>query len=157
MLEKNTCNYPLIIYPEGTRYTNKNYKVCVDYATKNGYDISKYAQLPKYKGAFALKSIVVYHMTIIYLDECGNVMKNEITKRPTKVYYYVKKYIDAPTNETEYKLWLQKIFKNTDEYYDNFNPTNAIQMKIRFTSFDYFMYTLFIGFLVAPLCRIYWF
>lgn len=174
-LQNRNCEFPLVIYPEGTRFTFKKHDESVGYAKKHGYEISKYAQLPKYKGAFALKSNIVYHMTLIYVDKNGNVMKNEITKRPAKIYYYVKAYYDVPKDENEYKLWIHKLFKNTDEYYDNFQPNNAIQlkshcysqdhytmytlfkMKISYSLFDYAVYTLVFGIFIAVLTSIYGF
>ena len=144
-LNNGSTKFPIVIYPEGTRYTTKNYISSCEYAKQNGYQISKYAQLPKYKGSFALMKNykIVYHMTLIYLDKHQNIMKGEIRTFPSSVYIHVKKYTDAPQDELEYKKWLQQLFVNIDEYYDNFQPTNVTEMKIKWFLLDYVLHTSF--------------
>ena len=145
ILAKMSSSFPNVIYPEGTRYTKKNYASSCEYAKQNGYQISKYAQLPKHKGSFALMKNynTVYHMTIIYLDQHQNIMKGEIRTFPSRIYIHVKKYIDAPQDELEYKKWIQQLFMNIDDYYDNFSPINVTEMKSKMFVIDYILHTSF--------------
>ena len=136
-LENITTLYPIVIFPEGTRYSTLNYHECLKFAKKNDYPISKYAQLPKSKGAFALTKSVVYHFTMVYLDKYGKIITGEICEFPSKTYIHVKKHTDMPKTESEYKSWLHSQFAKIDDIYDNFQPTNTIEMTINVQSYDY--------------------
>ena len=151
-LEQDTTTFPIIIYPEGTRYSNTKYSESRDFAKKNDYPISKYAQLPKYKGAFALTKNVVYQMTLVYLDKHQRIITGEINEFPSWVYIHVKKHIDVPKDEAEYKVWLQEEFAKIDDIYDNFQPNNAIEMLPKYQTFDYFMYA---GYALVQLALLY--
>ncbi len=138
--------YPIIIYPEGTRYTEQKYNESYKFAKQNDYPISKYAQLPKYKGAFALSKEIVYHMTLIYLDKHNRIITGEIKEFPSSVYIHVKKHTNVPRDETEYKKWIQNEFASIDIIYDNFNPQDNIEMTPNLQNLDYILYTFFVGF-----------
>jgi 1-acyl-sn-glycerol-3-phosphate acyltransferase len=152
ILAQDTTPFPNVIYPEGTRYTNKKYRESCDFAKKNDYPISKYAQLPKYKGAFTLTKNIVYQMTLVYLDKHQRIITGEIREFPSRVYIHVKKHVNVPKDEAEYKTWLQKEFAKIDDIYENFKPNNAIEMLPNYQTFDYFMYA---GYALVQLALLY--
>jgi hypothetical protein len=148
-LESTKVPFPIVIYPEGTRYSDEKYKESYQFAKKNDYPISKYAQLPKYKGAFALPKDIVYQMTLVYVDINQQIIAGEIKEFPHRIYIHVKKHTNVPNEESEYKKWIQNQFANIDDIYDNFNPTNAIEMVPKTSAVDYLLYSaysaLFVG------------
>jgi hypothetical protein len=148
-LETIARPFPIVIYPEGTRYSEEKYKESYQFAKQNDYPISKYAQLPKYKGAFALSSDVVYHMTLVYVDKNQRIITGEIREFPHRIYIHMKKHTNVPREESEYKKWIQNQFASIDDVYDNFNPINTTEMTPNFQPLDYILYTAYIGFHVA--------
>jgi lysophosphatidic acid acyltransferase/lysophosphatidylinositol acyltransferase len=148
-LESVESTFPIVIYPEGTRYSDQKYKESYQFAKQNDYPISKYAQLPKYKGAFALSKDIVYHMTLVYVDKNQRIITGEIKEFPHRVYIHVKKHTNVPREESEYKKWIQNQFANIDDIYDNFNPTNAIEMVPNMGLLDYVLYSTYCVVLVG--------
>jgi 1-acyl-sn-glycerol-3-phosphate acyltransferase len=148
-LESTKVPFPIVIYPEGTRYSDQKYKESYQFAKQNDYPISKYAQLPKYKGAFALPKDVVYHMTLVYLDRNQRIITGEIKEFPHRIYIHVKKHTNVPREESEYKKWIQNQFANIDDIYDNFKPTNAIEMVPKMNAVDYFLYSAYSALIVG--------
>ncbi len=144
-LKCDTTPFPLVIYPEGTRFTEEKYQESLQFAKKNDYPISKYAQLPKYKGTFALSGEIAYHITLIYLDKHKRIIAGKIRGFPHDVYVHVKKHTNVPRDEAEYKKWIQNQFLATDDIYDNFNPTNAIEMTPKFEPIHCLFYAMYIG------------
>jgi 1-acyl-sn-glycerol-3-phosphate acyltransferase len=138
-LESYKKEFPIVIYPEGTRFTQENHNKSYKFAKQNDFPISKYAALPKYAGSFALSKGIVYHFTLIYLNKQQQIMRGEINEAPSRIYIHVKKHIDYPTTPNEYKRWLQEQFVNIDEIYDNFSlTTNALEMVPSFKRRDYY-------------------
>jgi 1-acyl-sn-glycerol-3-phosphate acyltransferase len=154
ILETDNTPFPVIIYPEGTRFNVDKYSENYKYAKQNDYPISNYAMLPKSRGSFAISmnKKTIYQMTLVYMDEHQRIMKGEINTFPARVYVHVKRHENIPTNETEYKTWLHTQFANIDSIYDNFNPVNAIKMVPRYNPVDYIIYAgygllhLFVGY-----------
>ena len=148
-LESTETSFPIVIYPEGTRYSDQKYKESYQFAKQNDYPISKYAQLPKYKGAFALSKDIVYHMTLVYVDKNQRIITGEIKEFPHRVYIHVKKHTNVPREESEYKKWIQNQFASIDNIYDNFNPTNEIEMVPNMGLLDYVLYSAYYVVLVG--------
>jgi hypothetical protein len=145
ILEQYKPQFPNVIFPEGTRFTKGKYRDSCDFAENNGHKISKYAQLPKYKGAFALTKDIVYQMTLVYLDKNHQIIKGEIREFPSVLYIHVKKHTDAPKDETEYKVWLQTQFSKIDDIYDNFQPNNITEMVPNYRKLDYLFYAIYVA------------
>jgi 1-acyl-sn-glycerol-3-phosphate acyltransferase len=145
VLKNVQLSFPIVIYPEGTRYSKKNYDKTREYAKENNYEISKYCQLPKSKGSFILskKTKTIFHVTYIYLNKKGQIITENIVDYPSSIYIHMKKYNDFPEDEKDFKIWLQSVFKKTDEYYDTFEPINAIEMKPKMYNFDYIAFFLY--------------
>lgn len=154
-LESDKTPFPIVIYAEGTRFSEQKYQESYQFAKQNDYPISKYAQLPKYKGAFALSKDIVYHMTLVYMDKHQRIITGEIRELPHRIYIHVKKHTNVPREESEYKQWIQDQFASIDDVYDNFSPNNTIEMTPNFQPLDYMIYTIYIGFHIAALG--YWF
>lgn len=148
-LETSNMRFPVVIYPEGTRYSDKKYKESYQFAKQNDYPISKYAQLPKSKGSFILSKDIVYHMTLVYLDKENRIITGEIKEFPHCVYIHIKKHTSVPRDENDYKKWIQEQFASIDDIYDNFNPFNAIEMKPTFQTVDWFLYAGYISLHIA--------
>jgi 1-acyl-sn-glycerol-3-phosphate acyltransferase len=145
ILEADKTPFPIVICPEGTRYSEQKYKESYQFAKQNDYPISKYAQVPKYKGAFALSNDIVYHMTLVYMDNHQRIITGEIKELPRRIYIHVKKHTNVPRDESEYKKWIQNQFASIDDIYDNFNPTNSVEMTPNFQPLDYVLYTIYVG------------
>jgi 1-acyl-sn-glycerol-3-phosphate acyltransferase len=144
LLSQVTRDYQIVIYPEGTRYTNKNYRNSLDYALKSGFPISKYACVPRHRGSFALSKNIIYQMTFVYLDKHQRIITSEVTEFPSRIYIHVKRHTNIPKTEPEYKLWLQNQFKKIDDIYDIFEPNNAIEMVPNFKRNDYIVIGLYV-------------
>ncbi len=137
---------PILIYPEGARYTNRKHAENALYAKQTGRPISKNALLPKYKGSFILSQTrnVVYQMTLVYLDSNGLLQSGECLTCPSRIYIHVKKHANVPEHETDYSQWMSQQFENIDELYGNFRmPLEATEMKPTFHVLDYWLYTAF--------------
>ena len=89
ILEVDSTPFPVIIYPEGTRFSDDGYRKSYQFAKQNDYPISKYAMLPKTRGSFALSGNkrTIYQMTLVYMDEHQRIMKARNCYN--KVYYYI--------------------------------------------------------------------
>jgi 1-acyl-sn-glycerol-3-phosphate acyltransferase len=70
----------VLIYPEGTRLTDKSYAVAEEFGKKRDIPISKFAAIPRTRGTFALRQMEgLTHFivqTIVYMDREGNVCNN---------------------------------------------------------------------------------
>lgn len=140
MLEQYKKTFPIVIYPEGTRFTTSKHKSSYDYAKQHDFPISKYAALPKSAGCFALSNGIVYKMTMIYINKNQQIMYKEVNDVPSRIYIHVKKYTDYPQTQPEYKHWLCEQFANIDDIYDNFAPNNVTKMQLNLQPHDYYIY-----------------
>jgi len=120
-LRVHAVQCPILIFPEGSRYTSRKYAACMEYAQQHNLSISKYALLPKYKGSFALSSScgAVYQLTIVYLDSHGRVMCGENNVRPSSMYINIKAQTDVPNDESDYRQWLYAQFADIDSVLDD--------------------------------------
>lgn len=72
----------VLIYPEGTRLTDKSYAAAVEFGKKRDLPISKCAAIPRARGTFALRQLGgLTHFivqTIVYVDKQGRVCNNRV-------------------------------------------------------------------------------
>ena len=83
-------------------------------------------------------------MTLVYLDKHQRIITGEVTEFPSRIYIHVKRHINIPKTEPEYKCWLQNQFKKIDDIYDNFEPNNAIEMIPNFKLPDYILFGFYV-------------
>ena len=142
-LRARTVQCPILIFPEGSRYTSRKYTASMEYAQQHGLSISNYALLPKYKGSFALSKScsTVYQLTIVYLDSSGRVMCGENHTRPSSVYINIKAHTDVPNDEGDYRQWLYAQFSEIDSVFDDFQiRKDAIELIPSYQSLDFGIY-----------------
>lgn len=116
---KNT-KYPiLVIYPEGTRFTDKNHILSCKYASDHGLPIGLYSNLPRPTGAHILtRNRTVYFQTLTYFDSNGHVIKGEVVDFST-ICVHFQKFDNVPSDEESFKCWIRQRFIDIDEMYDN--------------------------------------
>jgi 1-acyl-sn-glycerol-3-phosphate acyltransferase len=146
---------PILIYPEGSRYTTRKHAVSAIYAKQQCLPISNYALLPKCKGSFILSRSrsVVYQMTLVYLDSNGLLLSGECTQCPSCIYIHVKKHSYVPENEVGFSQWTLRQFADIDYLYDNWKiPLDATEMKPKYYALDYLLYTAFASSTIMLFC-----
>lgn len=113
----------LIIFPEGTDYTDEKCMKSQKFAEKHSLPKLSHVLLPRTKGFCAClaelhESIdAVYDLTIGYKDRYPLFMDNAFGTDPKEVHIHVKRtpISDIPLTESEASSWLIKEFSGKDE------------------------------------------
>ncbi|GLT52240.1 hypothetical protein SLA2020_255890 [Shorea laevis] len=117
----------LVLFPEGTDFTEQKCIRNQKYAAENGLPILKNVLLPKSKGFSAcLEELrgsldAVYDVTIGYKNRCPSFLDNVFGVDPSEVHIHIQRIslVDVPTPEKE-ATWLMDAFCLKDELLSNF-------------------------------------
>ncbi|KAK1317923.1 putative 1-acyl-sn-glycerol-3-phosphate acyltransferase 5 [Acorus calamus] len=119
----------LVVFPEGTDYTEKKCIRSQQFAAENGLPILNNVLLPKTKGFYAslhsLRSSLdaVYDVTIAYNDHCCPCfMDNVFGVDPSEVHIHIQRVpLDQiPTSEEGTATWLMEAFRLKDQLLSDF-------------------------------------
>ncbi|EOX98557.1 hypothetical protein SCA6_006613 [Theobroma cacao] len=118
----------LVLFPEGTDFTEQKCLRSQKYAAENGLPILKNLLLPKSKGFFAcledLRSSLdaVYDVTIGYKHCCPSFLDNVFGVDPSEVHIHIRRITldDIPISERELTAWLMDTFQHKDQLLSNF-------------------------------------
>ncbi|XVF67395.1 hypothetical protein PTKIN_Ptkin10aG0117500 [Pterospermum kingtungense] len=118
----------LVLFPEGTDFTEQKCVRSQKYAAENGLPILKNLLLPKSKGFYAcledLRSSLdaVYDVTIAYKHRCPSFMDNVYGVDPSEVHIHVRRITldEIPKSEREVTGWLMDTFQFKDKLLSNF-------------------------------------
>lgn len=153
-------NKIIIIFPEGTRKTIKNYKESVNYSIKNNLPIYDNLLLPRTKGSWKIINILnnenkldkIIDMSIIFPKYIKTELSNKTIMKGKLGNVYVNfKNINIPksdilANKDSFKIWMYEIWKKKDKFMNNFSKNN-------FNNFKYFNKNEFlINLLILFLC-----
>ncbi|MBA0602187.1 probable 1-acyl-sn-glycerol-3-phosphate acyltransferase 5 [Gossypium raimondii] len=119
----------LVLFPEGTDFTEQKCLRSQKYAAENGLPILKNLLLPKSKGFNAcledLRSTLdaVYDVTIGYKHRCPSFLDNVFGVDPSEVHIHIRRVTldDIPLSESEVTAWLMDTFQRKDQLLSNFN------------------------------------
>ncbi|KAK8698825.1 hypothetical protein V6N13_114931 [Hibiscus sabdariffa] len=118
----------LVLFPEGTDFTDQKCLRSQKYAAENGLPILKNLLLPKSKGFNAcledLRSTLdaVYDVTIGYKHRCPSFLDNVFGVDPSEVHIHIRRITldDIPMSESEASAWLMDTFQFKDRLLSNF-------------------------------------
>ncbi|XWS54638.1 hypothetical protein CRYUN_Cryun10bG0105900 [Craigia yunnanensis] len=118
----------LVLFPEGTDFTEQKCLRSQIYAAENGLPILKNLLLPKSKGFYAcledLRSSLdaVYDVTIAYKHHCPSFLDNVFGVDPSKVHIHIRRITlhDIPISERKVTAWLMDTFQFKDQLLSNF-------------------------------------
>ncbi|KAK8568272.1 hypothetical protein V6N12_006828 [Hibiscus sabdariffa] len=118
----------LVLFPEGTDFTDQKCLRSQKYAAENGLPILKNLLLPKSKGFNAcledLRSTLdaVYDVTIGYKHRCPSFLDNVFGVDPSEVHIHIRRITldDIPMSESEATAWLMDTFQFKDRLLSNF-------------------------------------
>ncbi|GLU09002.1 hypothetical protein SLE2022_258820 [Rubroshorea leprosula] len=118
----------LVLFPEGTDFTEQKCIRSQKYAAENGLPILKNVLLPKSKGFCAcieeLRGSLdaVYDVTIGYKHRCPSFLDNVFGVDPSEVHIHIRRVTldDIPTPEKEVTTWLMDTFRLKDELLSKF-------------------------------------
>ncbi|XP_031479553.1 probable 1-acyl-sn-glycerol-3-phosphate acyltransferase 5 isoform X1 [Nymphaea colorata] len=119
----------LIVFPEGTDYTEQKCLRSQQHAKENGLPILKHVLLPKTKGFSVCTELLrnsldkVYDVTIGYKHRCPSFMDNVFGVEPSEVHIHVRHFpLQAiPTSESEAADWLLNLFQQKDSLLSDFH------------------------------------
>lgn len=118
----------LVLFPEGTDFTEEKCIRSQKYAAENGLPILKSVLLPKSKGFCAcLEGLrgsldAVYDVTIGYKHRCPSFMDNVFGIAPSEVHIHIRRITleNIPTSEEKLTTWLMETFRFKDELLSHF-------------------------------------
>ncbi|KAI4387684.1 hypothetical protein MLD38_000097 [Melastoma candidum] len=118
----------LVLFPEGTDYTEQKCIKSQKYASENGLPLLKNVLLPKTKGFEAcLRELrasldAVYDLTIGYKFRCPTYLDNVFGINPSEVHIHVRRITldEIPKSEREISSWLMDTYQLKDELLSDF-------------------------------------
>ncbi|EPS62079.1 hypothetical protein M569_12713, partial [Genlisea aurea] len=118
----------LVVFPEGTDYTDQKCLRSQSFAKENGLPVLKNVLLPKSRGFYCcLKNLrgsldAVYDVTIAYKHRCPSFMDNVFGVDPSEVHMHVRRIpLDGiPSPEGEVSSWLTREFLSKDQLLNDF-------------------------------------
>lgn len=118
----------LIIFPEGTDFTEQKCLRSQRIAKENNLPILKNVLLPRTKGFYSCVSLLrdcldaVYDLTITYKPRCPLFMDNAFGIDPAEVHIHVRRIplSEIPTSEDEATSWLNEAFRFKDQLLSSF-------------------------------------
>lgn len=118
----------LILFPEGTDFTDQKCLRSQRFAEENHLPILKNVLQPKTKGFYSCLTLLrdsldaVYDITIAYKHRCPLFMDNAFGTDPAEVHVHVRRITlhEIPTSENEAAAWLVEAFRLKDELLSNF-------------------------------------
>ncbi|KAF3772867.1 putative 1-acyl-sn-glycerol-3-phosphate acyltransferase 5 [Nymphaea thermarum] len=127
----------LVVFPEGTDYTEQKCLRSQRFAKENGLPILKHVLLPKTKGfAVCLEMLrnsldAVYDVTIGYKPRCPTFMDNVFGIDPSEVHIHVRRIPlhEIPLLESEAATWLINTFQQKDKLLSNFHGKGHFALK----------------------------
>ncbi|MCD7450128.1 putative 1-acyl-sn-glycerol-3-phosphate acyltransferase 5 [Datura stramonium] len=119
----------LVVFPEGTDFTEQKCIRSKKYASENGLPILNNVLLPKTKGFYTcLKELrgsldAVYDITIGYKHRCPSFLDNAFGVDPAEVHMHVRSIAvaDIPESENEAGSWLMDTFCDKDKLLSDFH------------------------------------
>lgn len=119
----------LVVFPEGTDFTEQKCIRSKKYASENGLPILNNVLLPKTKGFYAcLEELrgsldAVYDITIGYKHHCPTFLDNAFGVDPAEVHMHVRciAIMDIPESENEAASWLMDTFCDKDKLLSDFH------------------------------------
>lgn len=158
-------NKLIVIFPEGTRKTIKNYKESVNYSIKNNLPIYENLLLPRTKGSWKIINILnnenkldkIIDMSIIFPKYIKTELSNKTIMNGKLGNVYVNfKNINIPkskilANKDSFKIWMYEIWKKKDKFMNNFSKNNFYNFK--YFSKNEFLINLLILFLCFQIIR----
>ena len=153
----------IVIYPEGTRYSNQKQKECVEYSKKNNLPIFNNVLYPKMKGLWIITNelirtnkmgnIIDFTMMIEKLKGKDGLLSTILTQDFGNTYAHVNTYtidtidtIDTVDSYDNFKLWFLKIWEKKDKIMNTMgtlkdtNKYNNIKSTLK--SSDYMLFIL---------------
>ncbi|KAI4339493.1 hypothetical protein MLD38_024434 [Melastoma candidum] len=119
----------LVLFPEGTDYTEQKCIKSQKYASEKGLPVLKNVLLPKTKGFEAcLREMrdsldAVYDLTIGYKFRCPTFLDNVFGINPSEVHIHVRRITldEIPKSETETSSWLMDTYQLKDQLLSDFS------------------------------------
>ncbi|KAG9136915.1 hypothetical protein Leryth_020011 [Lithospermum erythrorhizon] len=119
----------LVVFPEGTDYTEQKCLRCQEYASEHGLPILKNVLLPKSKGFYACVEELrdnldaVYDITIAYKHRYPTFLDNAFGVDPSEVHIHVRRLSisGVPVSEDEVASWLMGTFSLKDQLLSDFH------------------------------------
>ncbi|RAL40494.1 hypothetical protein DM860_006564 [Cuscuta australis] len=120
----------LVIFPEGTDFTEQKCIRSQKFAVDNGYPVMKNVLLPKSKGFFACLDVLrhsldaVYDITIAYKNQCPSLMDNIFGVDPSEVHMHLRRIpaekMPESGDEEDVTAWLMETFRSKDQLLSDF-------------------------------------
>ncbi|KAL3281231.1 hypothetical protein HHI36_004445 [Cryptolaemus montrouzieri] len=120
----------LLLYPEGTRFSEEKHKVSLEFARKNNQPILNYHLLPRTKGFVASlpamhgKVPAIYDCITVFKEDDPNqpTMKNLLMGKPVTAHLYIRRIPleQVPKTEEEQDKFLKDLFINKDKMKEGF-------------------------------------
>ncbi|GLJ35110.1 hypothetical protein SUGI_0706610 [Cryptomeria japonica] len=123
----------LILFPEGTDFTEQKCLRSQRIAKENNLPILKNVLLPRTKGFHSCVSLLrdcldaVYDLTITYKPRCPLFMDNAFGIDPAEVHIHVRRIplSEIPTSENEASAWLNETFHFKDQLLSSFHKEGS--------------------------------
>lgn len=129
----------LVVFPEGTDFTDQKCTRSQKYAAENSLPVLKHVLLPKTKGfsacVNALRSSLdaVYDITIGYKHRCPTFMDNVFGVDPSEVHIHIQRFPldEIPLSEKDTAAWLIDRFRFKDQLLSHFIGEGSFPHKVR--------------------------
>jgi len=122
----------ILLFPEGTRFTQEKYLASKQFAESRGLPVLKHHLVPRTKGfTYTLSRLDKQKISCVYdvTLGCENKIKPSLTNvllgRETHAHMYIRR-IDInkiPDDETEAAKWLSDLYVEKDQILDRFHTT----------------------------------
>ncbi|KAF7281438.1 hypothetical protein GWI33_004764 [Rhynchophorus ferrugineus] len=123
----------LLLFPEGTRFTEKKHQISLDFARKNNLPELKYHLLPRTKGFIASlpsmrgKVPAIYDTLVTFRedDPIAPTITNILYGRPVTAHMYIKRVSldEVPETVPEQEEFLRDLFLRKDKMKESFIQT----------------------------------
>nr|XP_003705225.1 PREDICTED: 1-acyl-sn-glycerol-3-phosphate acyltransferase gamma-like isoform X1 [Megachile rotundata]XP_012145117.1 PREDICTED: 1-acyl-sn-glycerol-3-phosphate acyltransferase gamma-like isoform X1 [Megachile rotundata]XP_012145119.1 PREDICTED: 1-acyl-sn-glycerol-3-phosphate acyltransferase gamma-like isoform X1 [Megachile rotundata] len=137
---KELCEYPdniwLLLYPEGTRFTEKKLEASQKFAQEQGLPVLKYHLTPRIKGFLASisnmrdKNIAIYDIEAYFTpnDQVKPTITNLLLGKQVEVHVYMRRIPleEIPEDDKGAGEWLYKLFERKDRMAESFFQTGDL-------------------------------
>ncbi|XP_066257043.1 1-acyl-sn-glycerol-3-phosphate acyltransferase delta-like [Euwallacea similis] len=123
----------LLLFPEGTRFTEKKHQISIEFAQKNNLPQLKHHLLPRTKGFIASlpsmrgRNMAIYDTMILFKDgdPVAPTMTNLLFGKQVTAHLYIKRLPldEVPETESDQEEYLRQLFVVKDKMKDSFIKT----------------------------------
>jgi len=126
----------ILLFPEGTRFTQEKYEASKQFAEKRNLPILKHHLLPRTKGfSYTISNIdptkikSLYDVTLGCGTTVAPTLTNVLMGRSTSAHMYIRKFelSDIPKDEEGSSQWLYNLYEEKDQLLDSFHKKGKFE------------------------------